>query len=70
MILDHRVLTEPHLVFVDVVEGGGELVVVQAVLRQVFDDQEFQFAQSLVGSAVVLGEGVHVIVVGGTPLDQ
>ena len=68
MILDHGVLTEPHLVLVDVVEGGGELVVVQTVLRQVFDDEEFQFAQSLVGCPVVLGEGLHIVVVGGTPL--
>ena len=46
-------LTELHLVFVDVVEGGGKLVVMQTVLRQVLDNEKLQFAQLLVGSTVV-----------------
>ena len=70
VILDHRMLAQPYLVFVDVVEGGGELVVVQAVLRQVFDDEQFQLAQFLVGSPVMLREGVDIIIIGGLSVDQ
>ena len=33
MILDLCMLTEPHLVLIDVVQGGSQLVVVQPVLR-------------------------------------
>ena len=57
-------------VLIDVVEGGGELVVVQAVLWQVFDDEQLQLAQFLVGRAVMLREGIDIIVVGGMTVDQ
>ena len=63
-------LAQPHLVLIDIVEGGGELVVVLPVLRQIFDDEQLQLAQLLVGGAVVPGEGVHIVVTGGTAFEQ
>ena len=54
MVFDHGVLTQPYFVLVDVMEGGGELIVVQTILRQIFDDEQFQLAQLLVGGAVML----------------
>ena len=70
MVLHHRMLTQPHLILVDVVKRGGELVVVQPVLGQILNNKEFQFTQLLVGSPMMLREGIHIIVVGGLPVYQ
>ena len=70
MILDLSVLTEPRLIVIDIMECRRQLVVVQPVLRQVFDDEELQFAQLLIRCPMVLGEGLHIIVTGRAPLQQ
>ena len=70
MILDLCVLTEPSLIVIDIMERRRQLVVVQPVLRQVFDDEELQLAQFLIRCPMVLGEGLHVIVTGRAPLQQ
>ena len=57
-----RVLCQPFLVVVNVVERGRELVVVHAVAGQVFDDDVLQLAQFLVGLSVMLRESVDVVV--------
>ena len=62
MILDLCVLTEPRLIIIDIMERRRQLVVVQPVLRQVFDDEELQLAQFLIRCPMMLGEGLHVIV--------
>ena len=40
VILHFSVLTQPRLVLIDIVKSGGELIVVQAVLRQIFNNQQ------------------------------
>ena len=63
-------LLQPHLVLINVVQGGRELVVVQPVLGQILDDEQFQFAQLFVGSPVVLREGLHIVAGGGHSLNE
>ena len=70
IILYHRMLAQPHLVLIDIVERGRQLVVVLSVLRQILDDEQLQLAQFLVGSTMMLRESLHIIVIGRTPLYQ
>ena len=69
-VFNHRMLTQPLLVVVDVMQRGGQLVIVESVLRQVFDDEEFELAQLLVGLLVVLGEGLDAVACGGLAVDE
>ena len=70
VVLHLGVLTEPFLVIIDVVECCGELVVVESVGGQVFDDHELQLTQFLVGLLMVTRKGVHVIIVHGVSVYQ
>ena len=49
---------------------GGKLVVVQSVLWQIFNNQQFQLAQFLVGSTVVLRECLYVVIIGRLAIYQ
>ena len=51
---------KPFLIIIDVVERGTELVVVQAIGRQIFDDDALQFLQFLIHLDMVFGEGLYV----------
>ena len=70
VVFDLCMLAQPFLVVVDVVEGGCQLVVVVSINWQILDNHEFQFAQLLVRLFVMLGEGVDVVVVQGTSIEQ
>ena len=70
VILDLSMLAQPLLIVVDVVKGGCQLVIVVGIRWQILDDHEFQFTQFLVRLFVMLGEGVDVVVVQGTSIEQ
>ena len=70
MVFHLGVLCEPLLIIIYVIEGSGELVVVVRINWQLLDNHEFQFAQLLVRLFVMFGEGVDVVVVQGTSIEQ
>ena len=70
MILHHRVLPQPLLVVVNIMEGGRQFIVMQTIAGQVFDDEQFQFTQFLVGLLVVLGEGIDTIFRGSFAVEE
>ena len=61
---------QPVFIVVDVVEHGGQPVVVQAVAGQVADDDALQLAQLFALLAVVFGVRVYVVFVGADTAQQ
>ena len=70
VVFDLGMLAQPLLIVIDVVEGGSHFVVAVGVGRQILNHHEFQFAQLLVGTVVMLREGVDVVVVHGTAVQE
>ena len=69
-VFDIRVLIEPGLTVIDVIERGSEQVVVQFVRRQIFNNDALQFGKTLLHLAMVLRKGVDIVIVHHYPLQQ
>lgn len=63
-VLNLRVLGEPTLTIVDIVKDGRELIVVQTIRRQIFDDDILQLVKFPVDLHMMLRERLDVIIVG------
>ena len=63
MVLDVAVVRQPFFVVVYVIEYGGQLVVREAVVGQVFDDDALELLEFSGDVAVVFREGLHVVFV-------
>ena len=65
-----RVMLQPFLIVVDVIEGGTELVVMQSIRRQIFDNDALQLFQLHIHLNMMLREGFNIKFRTGITIDK